>query len=572
MTTVPMPLMRTLIKNRCSAGLLAVSLGAFGTLAIAPAHAVAMQDQNQTQDDGSFWTRFVPSEDTRLIFVSSSEGSDSNSGLTPDRPVKSLSRAYDLLRDGYPDWMLLKRGDVWYESFPRWSKSGRAEDEKLVVGAYGESSERPQIRPDSGVTALPGHGSDAVAHIAFVGFHLEPNNRTADQGGGGIGWLKESDDILFEDLYIDGFATNVNLQAFGGPDKPVRNIRFNGCVIVDAWNNNGHSQGLFAKGIDGLTIENSVFDHNGWNLTMGAEPTIFNHNIYIQNGLSDFNFTNNISSGASSHGIQMRGGGVATDNLFISNPLAMHIGGGDNPDPGGVTAVIKNNLVMHGRDIQDGMPRGFGISASNIREAIIDSNYLHLSNAGYNHQAIRLVGDAGLPTVNISISNNTILGWHGPFQISGPEYGQDTSNVLVERNTIYRDLRPDGPGESFNLPMMHLFDSWQDSVTLLDNKYLHYGMHNRPFKAGGSNLTADDWRPQVEPSAIILQQDNPPPTFDLDLYLQSIGHTGGWQDFIQLARSRSRTSHSEAFMAKPVIDWFVSNLDQHGLTQASPSE
>ena len=51
-----------------------------------------------------------PSPTARIIYVSSSEGNDLNSGLSPSAPVRTLEAGYDLLRDGQPDWMLLKRG------------------------------------------------------------------------------------------------------------------------------------------------------------------------------------------------------------------------------------------------------------------------------------------------------------------------------------------------------------------------------------------------------------------------------------------------------------------------------
>lgn len=536
MTTVPMPLMRTLIKNRCSAGLLAVSLGAFGTLAIAPAHAVAMQDQNQTQDDGSFWTRFVPSEDTRLIFVSSSEGSDSNSGLTPDRPVKSLSRAYDLLRDGYPDWMLLKRGDVWYESFPRWSKSGRAEDEKLVVGAYGESSERPQIRPDGGVTALPGHGSDAVAHIVFVGFHLEPNNRTADQGGGGIGWLKESDDILFEDLYIDGFATNVNLQAFGGPDKPVRNIRFNGCVIVDAWNNNGHSQGLFAKGIDGLTIENSVFDHNGWNLAMGAEPTIFNHNIYIQLGCEDVVLRNSTISNGSSHGVQMRSGGVVENNIFLLNPISVLFGGGYNPS-GTISGSIQNNLILDGKDMNNSAPRGWAIDVQNANPVIVQDNFILNSSMANMPRGLHIKDDNPqfFGVHNASIISNVFAFWSNPIMISEANNG-GMSNITVASNAIIPDT--DSAGQT----LVSLRDSRIPNLDFSLNAYYLENTDESVFNVDGSPQSYLYWQQQIEPSSELLNEPISRTSLGISAYFQNQGLSVDNTEFLESERSISRNS------------------------------
>ena len=94
--------------------------------------------------DEQGWTVFGRSADTRIVYVSNSTGSDTNSGLAEDAPVKTLAKARTLLRNGTPDWMLLKRGDVWTENFTNWKTSGRDEDEMMVIGAYG-SGARPKL-------------------------------------------------------------------------------------------------------------------------------------------------------------------------------------------------------------------------------------------------------------------------------------------------------------------------------------------------------------------------------------------------------------------------------------------
>ena len=45
-----------------------------------------------------------------------------------------------------------------------------------------------------------------------------------------------------------------------------------------------HPQGLYAYAVDGLLIEENVFDHNGWNEAVpGAGADIYSHNLYIDN-------------------------------------------------------------------------------------------------------------------------------------------------------------------------------------------------------------------------------------------------------------------------------------------------
>jgi len=76
------------------------------------------------KNDATGWsviTPTSPSADTgtpagsRLIYVSSSTGSDSNVGslASPKQTISGASGGMSLLRNNKPDWLLLKKGDVW---------------------------------------------------------------------------------------------------------------------------------------------------------------------------------------------------------------------------------------------------------------------------------------------------------------------------------------------------------------------------------------------------------------------------------------------------------------------------
>src|SRR4051794_32340881 len=83
--------------------------------------------------DSNGWTSITPSSDTHVIYVSNSGGSDSNNGLSPAAPPKSIAAAKALVRSGSPDWLLLKRGDTWQEGFGNWKYSGRSADEPILI-------------------------------------------------------------------------------------------------------------------------------------------------------------------------------------------------------------------------------------------------------------------------------------------------------------------------------------------------------------------------------------------------------------------------------------------------------
>ncbi len=519
-----------------------------GALTLTPSFALAQDAPD------SYWTQFVPSTDTRLVFVSSTRGNDSNTGLNPNSPVKTLAKGYALLRDGHPDWMLLKRGDVWNEPLPRWNKSGRSESEMMIAGAYGDDPARPQIRPEGGSKAINIIGSTAIEHVAFVGMHLEPRTRADDQAGTGILLLKSSDNILFEDLYITGFKDNFNLQAFNG--STVEDITINGCISVDAWSLAGHSQGLFASGINGLTIENSVFDSNGFSESRNAEPTIYNHNIYIQTGNQNVVVRGNIIADGSSHGIQLRSGGIIEDNLFVRNPIAILVGGGTHPTEGGVAGEVQRNLVMYGRDIDPEQPRGWGIDITNVNQALVAGNILYSSVNTINVFAINLrdYRSDSFGLTNVLVEDNTIVGWHGGINIGAPGAQSVYENIRIEDNTIFRDLNDS------NKSLMYVWDLDHESVSIEGNHYNYIGMNPGPFRDGTLDMNVESWESTVDSSGLYNPIDTLPGGLGLDAYLTYLGRSGNADDFMTMARNLSRQNTDPDIRPYAVYTWHLEQL------------
>ena len=96
------------------------------------------------------WRNFVASADTRRVYVSNT-GDDSNDGLSTSTPVATIGHGRTLLRDNHPDWLLLKRGDVFEESLLGWGLKGRSRLEPMVVGSYGSNTSAPILATGSNV-------------------------------------------------------------------------------------------------------------------------------------------------------------------------------------------------------------------------------------------------------------------------------------------------------------------------------------------------------------------------------------------------------------------------------------
>ena len=308
--------------------------------------------------DADGWSNFALPGGAQVIHVSSSAGSDDNDGLTPESPVKTLYRAANMVSPDHPDWILFRAGDTFtggikYMGYPQ--IDGVDHDSPMVFGAYGEGP-RPVFLCD-GESAVKATGGGKIG-MAFVGLEFVAHTRNPESpdfdadstpNQSGFRWIGPGSHVLVEDcvfrLFKDGIAVQSN------SDEPqLFDFVFRRNIVIDSWSNGGHSQGIFAKDVHGLTIEENVFDHNGWHSKAGGPRTIFSHNMYLANGSSDVVVRGNISTRGASHGLQFRPGGLCENNLFARNGLAMYNRGD-----------TVRNVAMEGVDISETAPRGHGI-------------------------------------------------------------------------------------------------------------------------------------------------------------------------------------------------------------------
>jgi len=375
------------------------------------------------------WTTFERSADALQVFVSHSEGDDGNDGFSPATPKRTIAAGVALLRDGFPDWLLLRRGDAWQESLGQWKKSGRGLNEPMVVSTYGDALQRPLLLTGTqgGVWTHGGSGSsNAIDCLAIVGLHFRPDGYTGNGGCVGAQFLQPSSHLLIEDCKFVGYSTNVVFQGFEGRH---RDFRLRRSVLVDAHNNHvtgEHSQGLYVHNVDGLLIEENVFDHNGWSKTVpGAHADMFSHNLYIANGNTGVQVRGNLIANGSSHGLQLRCGGSVVNNLFVQNSISLLVGGGTDPEPGGVRADVLGNVIVEGKDIDLSNPRGWGIVLSNISSGNVAYNVIAGNTLGSQPAALVLDGDAtgdNGSTIGVhetSIVGNIVYNWGGGILVEG---------------------------------------------------------------------------------------------------------------------------------------------------------
>jgi hypothetical protein len=542
----------------------------------------AKTKQNVTLDNDG-WTTIVPSSDSRLIYVSSSTGNDSNSGLSPDAPVKTIARGYLNLRKGYPDHLLLKRGDTFNDVFSwAWDKSGRSGTEPMLISAYGTGT-RPILATGSSYGLASDKGS---SNIAIVGLDIYSSGRDPSVPGystatkNGISWLAptgvQGQNLLIEDCAFRFYGTNISVQGYGGGSWSNVAVRRN--VIADAWNlEAAHSQGAFFTYVDGLVLDGNVFDHNGWNESIvGAEPTVFNHNVYITSACNDVAVRNNIFANASSHGIQARSGGDIQNNLFINNPIGMSYGlvnGGSGLKAGGVSGTISGNVFLGGRDIA-GSPRGWCIEIANLKSAadgggtVIRDNVFANDTQGAN-AAIRLsICDGAQPNFatspglnDLTIESNVVYNWYracylNPALVPGGT-GPQSLNGLVVQNNDFQHLTASTYSAIIHEPA---FSTLHERFS--GNRYMP-----ALFRLAGVDKTFSQWQSEVEATAQAVEVAYPDPTRDIARYDASSGGAGSVEGFLSTARQQSAQNWNRDYFAVSVINYIRHGFGKQALVQ-----
>ena len=400
------------------------------------------------------WTKFTASSDTRVIYVSSSQGSDSNSGLSQDAPVQTAAKGYSLLRNGHADWLLFRRGDTFQGGLPYLTKSGASKANPELIGAYGDLAQpRPYFKcTDSFINIWGG----APSHIAIVGLHISQYDRNPNDpgynpnatGAEGIRWLTASSDVLIENCLVEWFQMGIDIQQ--GSDYRLRRN-----VIRDCYSNNSNdASGSFIGPVDQLLVEGNIYDHNGYLPFVGNGRSVRDHDLYTYN-CTNVTVKNNIFANASSMGYKCKGEGSAaashdiaiTGNLFAGDGIGLTFGqNGEIPYSvqninvsHNAFAQIGGNMILESGDIAN---EGLGVDTKSIANATFDGNvFVNSTNAGSRIVWAIKVSD-WRPQKNITITNNiaspTFQYTVGPF-ISNMSATTMSGNVVMSNGSGYVD-------------------------------------------------------------------------------------------------------------------------------------
>ena len=513
--------------------------------------------------------------DSRIIYVSVQQGddatarvyspSDAEVGFDPFQPLgpvaafASLNQAYRELRHGYPDLLLLHRGENYSEplsqgSGGRWQKGGRSSMEPLIVATWDEGSERPRLSPPRYALHVYGGGGspETLDFLIFSGFEIYGEHRDpelpsyidandGDQPAAGIRWLLPGTQVLFEDLRLRFAHFIFDIQG----NQMLQGLAVRRSVFERNYGIAGvyHAQGMYATRIDGLLIEESIFHQNGKNADIpNAQATIFNHHLYLQTSNFDVVVRGNILSDPSSHGVQLRSGGVLDDNLFLNVPLAGFIGGA-----GG---WMSRNVVLGGADISSSLPRGWGLEVNTHQAVNVTDNLVANKSLGVGSgMAYRLPAKSPEPIQpNSLFAGNVAYGWTGTaLHIAGePTYQGHwllEQNQLLQLDTSAPLIRIDNPPED------------DDTIRWFGNRYGGEPAGQASVRIGAANYSLPQWLALTGGSEMAPRDAFPDPERGIETYQASLGEEPTLVAFLASALEQSRSNWRPEYTAAAVNNY-----------------
>ena len=150
--------------------------------------AIEVADFDLPPQDSDGWTVLSPSDDSQIVYVHATDGNDltgvvyiagdeviGDDPFLPDGEVMAfatITAAKAHLRKGWPDWLLLARGETWQESSDLGGRPrGRSSSERLVAAAYGPLSQpRPILQTRNNQRAI-NHNQLSNIAIMSLSFH-----------------------------------------------------------------------------------------------------------------------------------------------------------------------------------------------------------------------------------------------------------------------------------------------------------------------------------------------------------------------------------------------------------------
>lgn len=330
-------------------------------------------------------------------------------------------------------WLLFERGHEYAGTGRLIARGAEGESElhPIFVGAYGEG-DAPQIMDE------PNLYQGTAQNIVIQ--DLEFN--------GGFQTLTAAN-LLLNEVTLTG-ATGMNVQNVDG-------FTFRNSSIIDVardtpvndeetWHPSlNRAGGAFIRNTDGLLIENTLTDRNGWaegydyNLSVDAPmpPSMYSHNYYLQRDNMDVTFRDNIVMRGASFGAQFRPGGVIEGNVFIDNNAAVNALDGGEGALGNFTLMMNNIITSagHKRVAQKEGALSMGIEAKGQQSSLVGNIVAHLADPNNPEElAQKTIAHSAHNVSNAAYDDTIVFNWLSSE--TGNRRNPDTNVDGLDRDTL----------------------------------------------------------------------------------------------------------------------------------------
>jgi hypothetical protein len=557
--------------------------------------------------DKDGWTILEPAADSRIVYVSSSEGDDSTAQAYkagdpavgtdprlpagPVRPFKTVEAAMAHAREDAPDWVLLKRGDEFREVAVN-ARGGRSAAEPSFIGAYGAATARPAFKGHGiGISFGRVNTGKQFAVMTDLVFHstcLDPDSPDYNPDkrmhkGGHVavtvegGAQSQAKNILVENclLRFCGFSCR-GFSPDGMSDVVIRR-----CAVLDKYDLAGHTMGIWGAHAS-ILLEECLFDHNGWLLQNVPEnkgkpgvATPLSHNTYCLNMRCTI-FRNNIFLRAASIGNKFTAkpgaasvrGVVLDNNLYLDGEIGISMGGNVPGPLRWVDCRVVNNVMVDlGRSRPTGRILGWGMGIVDWDGGLVANNLIH----HFGNETVRMVrgilitagaGDeelqerqvektAGPWCRNLTVRNNVVHGLR-----STRFGGLDVDLTKAEfQNVSIADNHIQMPGCSTTVVGVEGKDL--SGVQFSGNTYYTDADTSAWFVVNGEKRSFQEWvRLSGERNAKNSKVAYPDSGRDIEGYMKHLGKEPTYTAFIEEVRQQSRANWRPEFTAPVINDWF----------------
>jgi hypothetical protein len=528
------------------------------------------------KQDANGWSILTPSSDSHLIYVSNS-GSDATAktytpastevGADPYNPTgailpyATLDAALAQARAGYPDYILLKRGDIWTRTAMIFMKAGRSATERMVLGYYGSATKRPVVK-NYGVNL--GHASySALIGIQFTATRRNPNSTeflgfakadlTTDNNSGfdALGGYNNTvtGGLLIEDCWFDWFNGNV-VQSPLTTAPVLTDVIIRRNLFTNNYSTAGHAQGLYSDRAS-VWLEENIFDHNGWykqgdsNFSDPSEgkATMFNHNTYFAEARETV-FRNNLFLRPSSIGTKFTSNTASgineikawdlwlDNNLYVEGEVGISLGGNDdqNNGPRWRNIHVTNNVLTHiGRTQPTLRTLGWGLDVQDWDSGEVSGNIFTTWGGATlnNNYAIFSSGDTNDVTYSGNIVYNVSSG--GPL-------------IAFRDGAIQQRIKFTGNDIWTNSTTGQLLSYTLTSNAGFGGNYFYSGRNAAQwFSINGTYSSLDQYKTAVSDTTSVSGKRNyADPTRTLEMYLDSKGYATDMDSFAAILCTQSK--------------------------------